>query len=73
MAEEALHQFPKKTKTATTTSTGPSTDNSEVGSGASNTYTHVQNPPRTVTKGRPKQIRFKPALEIQAKHKKGTK
>ena len=53
MEEEALHRFPKKSKTAHM-SAGPSTDNSEVGSGASNTHVHVRNPPRTVTKGRPK-------------------
>lgn len=68
-AEEALHRFPK-TKTAAAESTGPSTDNSEVGSGASNTHTQVRNPPRSVTKGRPKEIRIKSGLEIQAKHKK---
>lgn len=73
MEEEALHRFPKKNKTAPTTSTGPSTENSEVGSGASNTHTHMGNPPRKVTKGRPKQIIYKSTLEIQAKHKKPTK
>ena len=71
MEEEALHRFPKKSKTAPT-STGQSTENSEVGSGAPSTHTHMRNPPRIVTKGRPKQIRYKSALEIQAKHKKPT-
>lgn len=71
MAEKALHRFPR-TSTART-STGPSSENPEVGSGASNTQTQVRNPPRSVTKGRPKEVRIKSGLEIQAKHKKANK
>ena len=71
MAEEALHRFPR-TSTAPT-STSSSSENSEVGSGASNTQTQVRNPPRSVTKGRPKEIRYKLGLEIQANHKKAKK
>jgi hypothetical protein len=71
MAKEALHRFPR-TSTAPT-STVPSSENSEVGSSASNTQTQVRNPPRSVTKGRPKEVIMKSGLEIQAKHKKAKK
>ena len=55
-AEEALHKFPRSSKA--TSSTGPSSENSEVGSGASNTQTQIRNPPRSITKGRPKEVRY---------------
>lgn len=71
MAEEALHRFPRSSSAPT--STGPSTENLEVGSGASNTQTQVKNPPRSITKGRPKQVRYKSGLDIQSKHKKPRK
>ena len=37
------------------------------------TQTKARNPPRSITKGRPKEIRYKSGLEIQAKHKKTKK
>uniref|UniRef100_M8B6R9 Uncharacterized protein n=1 Tax=Aegilops tauschii TaxID=37682 RepID=M8B6R9_AEGTA len=70
-AEEALHRFPRTSSVPS--STGPSSENSEVGSGTASTQTQVRNPPRSITKGRPKEIRYKSGLEIQAKHKKPKK
>ncbi|XP_020183234.1 protein FAR1-RELATED SEQUENCE 5-like [Aegilops tauschii subsp. strangulata] len=70
-AEEALHRFPRTSSVPS--SIGPSSENSEVGSGTASTQTQVRNPPRSITKGRPKEIRYKSGLEIQAKHKKPKK
>ncbi|XP_040255169.1 uncharacterized protein [Aegilops tauschii subsp. strangulata] len=70
-AEEALHRFPRTSSVPS--STGPSSENSEVGSGTASTQTQVRNLPRSITKGRPKEIRYKSGLEIQAKHKKPKK
>ncbi|XP_020171045.3 protein FAR1-RELATED SEQUENCE 5-like [Aegilops tauschii subsp. strangulata] len=70
-AEEALHRFPRTSSVPS--STGPSSENSEVGSGTASTQTQVRNPPRSITKGRPKEIRYKSRLEIQAKQKKPKK
>nr|XP_040245751.1 protein FAR1-RELATED SEQUENCE 9-like [Aegilops tauschii subsp. strangulata] len=70
-AEEALHRFPRTSSVPS--STGPSSENSEVGSEIESTQTQVRNPPRSITKGRPKEIRYKSGLEIQAKHKKPKK
>ncbi|XP_073360924.1 protein FAR1-RELATED SEQUENCE 5-like [Aegilops tauschii subsp. strangulata] len=70
-AEEALHRFPRTSSVPS--STGPSSENSEVGSGTASTQIQVRNPPRSITKGRPKELRYKSGLEIQAKHKKPKK
>ena len=70
-AEEALHRFPRTSSVPS--STGPSSENSEIGSGTASTQTQVRNPPRSITKGRPREIRYKSGLEIQAKHKKTKK
>ncbi|XBI24607.1 hypothetical protein VPH35_049689 [Triticum aestivum] len=70
-AEEALHRFPRTS--IVPSSTGLSSENSEIGSGIASTQTQVRNPPRSITKGRPKEIRYKSGLEIQAKHKKTKK
>ncbi|SPT15533.1 unnamed protein product [Triticum aestivum] len=56
-AEEALHGFPRTSSVPS--STGPSSENSEVGSGTASTQTQVRNPPRSITKGRPKEVRYK--------------
>ncbi|XBI89364.1 hypothetical protein VPH35_027186 [Triticum aestivum] len=70
-AEEALHRFP--CTSSVPSSTRPSSENSEIGSGIANTQTQVRNPPCSITKGRPREIRYKSVLEIQAKHKKTKK
>ena len=70
-AEEALHRFPRTSSVPS--STRLSSENSEVGSGTASTQTQVRNPPRSIIKGRPKEIRYKSGLEIQAKHKKPKK
>ena len=70
-AEEALHKFPRTSSVPS--SMGPSSENSEVGSGIASPQTHVRNPPCSITKGRPKEVRYKSRLEIQAKHKKTKK
>ena len=70
-AEKALHRFPRTLSVLSFT--GPSSENSKVGSGTASTQTQVRNPPRSITKGRPKEIRYKSGLEIQAKHKKTKK
>ena len=70
-AEEALHRFPRASSVPS--STGPSAENSEVGSRTASTQTQVRNPPCSITKGRPKEVRYKSGLEIQAKHKKPKK
>ncbi|SPT18350.1 unnamed protein product [Triticum aestivum] len=70
-AEEALHRFPRTSSVPS--STGPSSENSKVGSRTASTQTQVRNPPRSITKGRPKEVRYKSGLEIQAKHKKTKK
>ena len=70
-AEEALHRFPRTSSVPS--STGPSSENSEIGSGTASTQTQVRNPPCSFTKGRPKEVRYKSGLEIQAKHKKAKK
>ena len=67
-AEEAFHRFPRTSSVPS--STGPSSENLEVGSGTASTQIQVRNLPRSITKGRPKEIRYKTGLEIQAKHKK---
>ncbi|XBH68583.1 hypothetical protein VPH35_096697 [Triticum aestivum] len=69
--EEALHRFP--CTSSVPSSTEPSSENSEVGSGTASTQTQVRNPPRSISKGRPKEIRYKSGLEIQEKHKKTKK
>ena len=70
-AGEALDRLPRISSMHS--STGPSSENSEVGSGTASTQTQVRNPPRSITKGHPKEIRYKSGLEIQAKHKKTKK
>ena len=70
-AEEALHRFP--CTSSVPSSTGPSSENSKVGSGTASTQTQVRNLPCPITKGRPKEVRYKSGLEIQAKHKKPKK
>ena len=70
-AEEALHGFPRTSSVSS--STGPSSENSKVGSRTASTQTQVKNPPRSITKGRPKEVRYKSGLEIQGKHKKTKK
>ncbi|XBI46127.1 hypothetical protein VPH35_110443 [Triticum aestivum] len=70
-AEEALHRFPLTSSVPS--SMGPSSENSEVGSGTASTQTQVRNPPRSITKGHPKEIGYKSGLEIQTKHKKTKK
>ena len=70
-AEEALHRFPRTSNVPL--STRPSSENSEVGSGTASTQTQVRNPPCSITKGHPKEVRYKSGLEIQAKHKKSKK
>ncbi|XP_037427532.1 protein FAR1-RELATED SEQUENCE 5-like [Triticum dicoccoides] len=69
--EEALHRSPRTSSVPS--STGPSSENFEIGSGTASTQTQVRNPPRSVTKGRPKEVRYKSGLEIQAKFKKPKK
>src|SRR3954467_2011059 len=70
--EAAIHKNPLVAAAAASAaaSTGPSQASSDIGSGASNTQTQVRNPPQSITKGRPKKIRYKYGLEIQANHKK---
>ncbi|XP_037480462.1 protein FAR1-RELATED SEQUENCE 5-like [Triticum dicoccoides] len=70
-AEEALHRFPRTSRVPS--STGPSAENSEVGSGTESTRTQVRNPLRSITKACPKEVRYNLGLEIQAKHKKTKK
>lgn len=66
--EKALHMFPRSTSVAAT-GTFPLTENSDMGSGASTT--HIKNPPPSNTKGRPKKIRYKSDLDVQATRQEG--
>ena len=68
---EALHRFP--CTSSVPSSMDPSSEKSKVGSGTASTQTQVRNLPRSITKGRPKEVRNKSGLEIQAKHKKTKK
>ena len=56
-AEEALHRFPRTSSVPS--SMGPSSENTEIGSGTASTQTQVRNPPRSITKDRPREIRYK--------------
>ena len=60
-AEEDIHRFLRTSSVPS--STGPSSANSEVGSRTASTQIQVRNPPRSITKGRLKEVRYKSGLE----------
>ena len=64
-AEEALHRFPRTSSVPS--STGPSSENLEVGSGTASTQTQVRNLPRSITKGASKRDKVQTGIRDSSK------